>query len=480
MKNSFYRTAEINTRLWDVMISDLHETLEDLQAGKVQMSGLAAFISNHIALQDENGFWALVDPQEVPSDIRVLYFYIPTYISTAILIRSRLDYPMIVNEISGFDEALSKGLLASTSRSFKGHGIYDMAGVIEALTIFQKGGVKRFLKGNTVCSEFSELVRNWLSFFHKALQSGNTTAGWQEDYSEKYRSILSLYEEGDGKQLFVYGTLLKGEANHDVYLSDAKPLGQAVLNRYALYDLGSFPGICLSDSDSVKGEVYEVSDDTIRCLNRLEGEGSLYLLKKVTVANNCGDRIDAYTYVYNHEVRQEDKIPFECQPWGKYVWYASYGSNLLSERFACYIQGGICRYNGVEYPPCKDKTLPLKALPIEIPYDMYCGNVSESWHGSGVSFLDISKPGRAYGRMYLITREQFEHVHTKESKSNNWYDRVVPLGRKDGILILTITNHERKPREPISNQYYSCLLEGLCETYPEIGEGEMCDYIKSR
>lgn len=34
----------------------------------------------------------------------------------------------------------------------------------------------------------------------------------------------------------------------------------------------------------------------------------------------------------------------------EYVWYASYGSNMLYERFMHYIKGGYCEFNNKIYP----------------------------------------------------------------------------------------------------------------------------------
>ena len=41
------------------------------------------------------------------------------------------------------------------------------------------------------------------------------------------------------------------------------------------------------------------------------------------------------------------------------VWYVGYGSNLLRERFICYITGGQFRLGGSHTNGCKDKTLPI-------------------------------------------------------------------------------------------------------------------------
>jgi hypothetical protein len=111
-----------------------------------------------------------------------------------------------------------------------------------------------------------------------------------------------------------------------------------------------------------------------------------------------------------------------------YVWYATYGSNMLQERFLLYIKGGNCVFNGKNYTGCRDKSLPKDSKPIEITYNMYYANRSLSWGAGGVSFLDLSKPGKALGRMYLITKEQFEDVRRQEGGGSNWYNEIVNIG----------------------------------------------------
>ncbi len=488
---------------------DLSNLLEGMRLGKISPDGpddpdsldnLDRVIADLIAQQDEDGFLGFVDPRRVSSEIRVDLYYVPTYLCAAILMKCWLDYPVAASRISGFTEVFRKALSASTKRSFKGHGFDDIYGVLNALEIFHKGGAARFISSDTViCPEFNETVTKWLASFKKALETGNTLAGWDQDYSEKYRKILSLYDslsdddggddnnggDGDSTVIFIYGSLMKGRANHRAYLgnpqSGSRYLGEGVLSGYALYDLGAFPGIRPSAEDRVKGELYEVSRSVLADINRLESEGTLYLLKKAKVAYADNSAvIHAYTYVYNNTPRESDRIPFGYQPWGKYgnyVWYASYGSNMLYERFMCYILGKKFRLNGRDIDNCNDTSPPISSMPVEIPYNMYFGNSSKSWGGSGVSFLDTSKPGKSLGRMYLITNEQMDHVHCQESKHPDWYDMTIDLGSKHGIPIKTITNHGLRPKHPPNEKYTSVIFEGLRETYPEKTLTELREYI---
>lgn len=108
-------------------------------------------------------------------------------------------------------------------------------------------------------------------------------------------------------KVFVYGTLMKNGYNHQYYLKGQKYMGQAILSGYALYNLGSYPGIIADETEQVLGELYEIDLKILRRLDILEGNGSLYIRQPVRVRIQ-DEKVDAEVYVWNGEVRQEDKI----------------------------------------------------------------------------------------------------------------------------------------------------------------------------
>ncbi len=155
------------------------------------------------------------------------------------------------------------------------------------------------------------------------------------------------------------------------------------------------------------------------------------------------------------------------------IWYVSYGSNMLYERFMCYIKGGTCRFNGFPYTGCHDKTLPHGVKMTIIPYELYFGNISKKWKYGGVAFIDINKPGKTIGKMYLIKRGQLNEVHKKEGKSEEWYDRLFSLGEYDGYEMFTITSSNRK-KEYKPCKIYSQVME------MGINEGIDIDELKNK
>jgi hypothetical protein len=166
----------------------------------------------------------------------------------------------------------------------------------------------------------------------------------------------------------------------------------------------------------------------------------------------------------------------------EYVWYVSYGSNLLEERLRYYVEGGFCCFNKKTYQSCSDATLPIESCPILIPYDMYYSNYDMgSWHKSAVCFLDLSHPGKSYGKAYKIRKSQLDEIHGKEGKGSGWYPDCVHLDDIDGIPAYTFAGYQVKNKEPfekVSAEYGIVLYKGLKETYPEMNDSDILDYLR--
>lgn len=111
-------------------------------------------------------------------------------------------------------------------------------------------------------------------------------------------------------KVFVYGTLKRGYWNHRL-LEKSKFVGEGTISGYELYDLGSYPGIIPGEKkDEVDGELYEIDNETLIRLDRLEGEGFLYLRKEVEVDIN-GHMEKVLIYVYNRKVKGAKKLKRE-------------------------------------------------------------------------------------------------------------------------------------------------------------------------
>lgn len=150
----------------------------------------------------------------------------------------------------------------------------------------------------------------------------------------------------------------------------------------------------------------------------------------------------------------------------EYVWYVAYGSNINKERFMKY----IC--------DCTDKTEPVAERQYNIPYNMYFAGASKRWEEKGVAFIDVTKPGNAFGKAYKVTKEQFKEIQIAEGSS---YTKRISLGEMEGLPAYTFTTataHE-ECNTP-SEAYVTTILKGLLDTYPEYPVEKMERYLNDR
>jgi len=76
-------------------------------------------------------------------------------------------------------------------------------------------------------------------------------------------------------KVFVYGTLRRGLGNHG-YLANSRLVGEATINGYEMFDYGYFPAV-VKGNGVIHGEIYEISDKTLKQLDTLEGHPKFYL-----------------------------------------------------------------------------------------------------------------------------------------------------------------------------------------------------------
>lgn len=176
------------------------------------------------------------------------------------------------------------------------------------------------------------------------------------------------------------------------------------------------------------------------------------------------------------------------------VWYVSYGSNLLEERFLKYIQGGEIDGCAQREKGCQDKTLPERSKPCVIPYRLYFSGESSKWGCGGVAFIESKSIfANTYARQYLISVSQFLDVFRQEngipykteidesilffsskkgfadygdSDSFKWYGKILYLGDDEGVARFTFTaKNDSGKRNPPSDVYLSILEKGLMESH---------------
>lgn len=167
----------------------------------------------------------------------------------------------------------------------------------------------------------------------------------------------------------------------------------------------------------------------------------------------------------------------------------------------CYISGGTPAGAEKRNPGSRDKTRPLDIKPILLDWELYFADYSKSW-GGAPAFIRKGKPKAVtYGRMYLISDDQFNDVVLQENgkpvdgtrfilpfeqltkedefvlQGNPLYGKVVKIGKKSGYPIFTFTTyHDLKIGAP-SEAYIKIIASGIKETYPAMTNAEICAYF---
>ncbi|MCC3358793.1 hypothetical protein [Bacillus sp. REN16] len=174
----------------------------------------------------------------------------------------------------------------------------------------------------------------------------------------------------------------------------------------------------------------------------------------------------------------------------KYVWYASYGSNINRDRFLCYIKGGRPLGSNETESGCKDPSPPIDEEMFTIPYPLYFAKEAGRWDSKGVAFINGTKNNieTTFSKKYLITPEQFLDVLKQENsgiqfdidlekvkesgsmvfRKKAWYGRILYLGDDGGYPIYTFTapwNMDEITYNRPSYEYLTTIITGLKEYY---------------
>ena len=179
-----------------------------------------------------------------------------------------------------------------------------------------------------------------------------------------------------------------------------------------------------------------------------------------------------------------------------YVWYVSYGSNMASDRLACYLEGGRPPGGTRVNPGARDRRLPTRSIPVDLPGTVYFAGESTQW-GGGVAFYDHAEPGFTAARGYLMTAAQFADVAAQEmyraphadnpleavvteplpggrhQAGPGRYETLVEVGRHDELPLLTFTAphaHDHVEHTTPTEAYLDQVRRGLRESRAWDGE----------
>ena len=174
MNCTFYRPSTIDICEFENIVGKLSHDLHQLKTEKhdewdvytyfYKLSRNALPLEHNPAMR----FVGLAAPKDMPSNARVDFFYRPTYIATAIMIKAVLLYPSLMNEATFLDseldfsvetvkDTLAACLLGCTGRGFDGAGVLPIK---DCIKIFEDAGTDEFVvKHPDICPEFTKLYQ---------------------------------------------------------------------------------------------------------------------------------------------------------------------------------------------------------------------------------------------------------------------------------------------------------------------------------
>jgi hypothetical protein len=185
------------------------------------------------------------------------------------------------------------------------------------------------------------------------------------------------------------------------------------------------------------------------------------------------------------------------------VWYACYGSNILEERFLCYIKGGQPKGAKTIYEGCIDRTLPTDNEEFYICSELYFARQSDNWNNGGVAFIrTLFEPQvSTIGRIYLVTKGQLIDIARQETntkteltidfdraiengsyifKKPSWYGNLLYLGQQNEYPIFTLTNENNlQPLTKPSKSYIKTISDGIKEVH-HFDDKTVFEYLKTK
>lgn len=187
-----------------------------------------------------------------------------------------------------------------------------------------------------------------------------------------------------------------------------------------------------------------------------------------------------------------------------HVWYVAYGSNMSSARLACYIQGGCPPGGSRTNPGARDRTLPARSVPVDLPGSLYFAGESPQW-GGGVAFYDHTRAGRTAARAFLVTAGQLADIAAQEmyrlpaagdpleelvlaplqdgrrSLGDGRYETLVEVGRHEDLPLLTFTaphGFDAVEHTRPAPAYLAMMADGLRESR-DWDEEQIAAYLDS-
>ncbi|MCM3764403.1 gamma-glutamylcyclotransferase [Neobacillus niacini] len=261
----------------------------------------------------------------------------------------------------------------------------------------------------------------------------------------------------DKNYVFVYGTLRRHERNHRL-LQNAELVAEQAWTKGELFDTGlGYPALKQSETGTVYGELYEVSDHELALLDQLEGykenaQDNLYERHKRTIYHDRGET-EAYVYTIASHNEGMLRTPIPYGDWrvalfekeqGNVLYYA-YGSCLDDERF---------KLAGADH--FFQQVVGCGVL------DGYTLRFTK-WMADGGRADIVEEGGVVEGKVYDVPRECLTYLYRREGVRSKLYrPALVDVSVNGETLknVLTFIVVEKDPETAPPDHYHEEIVRG--------------------
>jgi hypothetical protein len=155
---------------------------------------LISFSKSLINCQESNGSWQVYKPEfSISEEDMVDFVFFPTQIACSILSHVKQNHS--VSELTGIDEAVSRGLKFSVSNKLEGFGYNMQFQKLESLIIFTEGSVIELLNQDPrICPSCYDRLIELKEEIQNLVEKGDTTMEYGGDYREQYEFVLKGLE----------------------------------------------------------------------------------------------------------------------------------------------------------------------------------------------------------------------------------------------------------------------------------------------
>lgn len=206
MKYTFKREDKVNLEAWDRTNRSLWKTRDAAVRGEFGEADMTDYCrqavrdARPLSHDPKMMFWGYDEPDEMPSDARCQFFYLPTYLIVQTMIVGINRYPHLL-DIPGIRDVLSRALFGCTGRGLHGSGYDAMVILLENLTMFTDAGIQKFLREHPdIGGPFGEMYEELIAQVREDYDNGRHVFDWNCDFKKEQAELLALYDS-KGKEL---------------------------------------------------------------------------------------------------------------------------------------------------------------------------------------------------------------------------------------------------------------------------------------